>query len=127
MSMPLNDMVEKYMYSIVKIAEVETIQEYSKWEKLIPFIKFPKDWEVKMIPPFGGAIVRFVVKRGENFVSVYLDCYDRLGCYGKPYWEIYPCKPDTYRCDMNDIEDLLDAIDYGLKNHRVSLKNLTEI
>lgn len=123
MSIPLSD-IESYVFNSVKIAEVENIQEYKKWEKLIPFIKFPADWEIKIIPPFGGAVLRFVVRRGENIVSVYLDCYDRLGSYGEPYWEIYPCKPDTYRCPMNEVDDLLEAIDYGLKNRRVSLKNI---
>jgi hypothetical protein len=111
---------------IAKIYEVEAIQEYRKWINEIPYINFPETWEVKIVPPMGGAIIRFVVKRkggdDNNQVSVYLDCYDRLGCVGEPYWEIYPVKNDTHRCLMNDVQELLEIIDSGLKNIRYSLK-----
>lgn len=42
--------------------------------------------------------------------SIYLDCYGRLGCYGSPYWEVYPYEGDVFRCDMSDAEGLLNAI-----------------
>jgi len=105
------------------ISDVEILQEYKKWSLEIPYINFPSNWEVKIVPPIGGAIIRFVVKRkdSDKSVSVYLDCYDRLGYVGEPYWEIYPVKDDTHRCLMNDIEELLNAIDYGLGNIRIKL------
>ena len=124
--MNLDRDVTKYVEEITKISEVETFQEYRKWVPQIPYINFPIDWEVKMVPPFGGAIVRFYIKRiGEQkSVSVYLDCYDRLGCVGQPYWEIYPFKDDTFRCGINEIEELLTGIDRALGNKQKILTKL---
>lgn len=93
-----------------KVFEAERIMEYDKWVKEIPFIKFDNDWEVKVIPPFATAVARFQVQKGKAFVSVYLDCYDNLGIFGKPYWEVYPHEGDVYRCEMNNTEELLKAI-----------------
>lgn len=103
------------------VLKSEQIQEYKKWAKEIPFIPFKEDWEVKPIPPFGGAIVRFIVRRKDDLeksISVYLDCYGRLGAMEKPYWEIYPYKEDTYRCYMEEVEDLVNAIDREFGNKR---------
>jgi hypothetical protein len=43
-------------------------------------------------------------------VSVYLDCYDRIGFFGAPYWEVYPYHGDVGRCRMADIDKLLEMI-----------------
>lgn len=88
----------------------DTTMETRKWKNEIPYIKFPSDWEVKIIPPFAGATVRFLIRKDNATVSVYLDCYDHLGCVGQPYWEVYPHDKDTYRCFMNDTDMLLSAI-----------------
>jgi len=93
-----------------KVYEVERIMEYKKWCGEIPYIRFPNGWQVQVIPPFAGAVVRFKIKKGDAIVSIYLDCYDRLGCYGKPYWEVFPHENDVFRCDMEDTETLLKAI-----------------
>ena len=61
----------------------------------------------KIIPPFAGAIVRFMIDKGDKHVSVYLDCYDNLGCFGSPYWEIYPYEEDVYRTSMENVDDLM--------------------
>ena len=92
------------------VAKYSQIMEHSKWKKEIPYIQFPTDWKVQISPPFAGAVVRFRVKKDNAEVSIYLDCYDRLGCYGEPYWEVYPHQGDVYRCDMVDTESLLKAI-----------------
>lgn len=104
----------------LKINEVERIQEYDKWTKEIPFLRFPEDWEVQIIPPSTGAIVRFRVKRADRdiVISIYLDCYGRLGSPEKPYWEIYPYKNDVYRCGIYEVEDLIESIDRSLGNKR---------
>ena len=99
----------------IKVYELERILEYRKWEKEIPFLQFDQDWEVKIIPHFGGVIARFLVKKGEAKVSIYLDCYDRLGCVGEPYWEVYPYDDDVYRCSINEANLLLNAISRSLK------------
>jgi hypothetical protein len=92
------------------IYDVEKAFEWRKWVKEIPYIKFDAKWEVKVIPPFGGAVVRFHVKRGNESVSVYLDCYSQLGWWDSPYWEVYPHDHDVFRCDMDEVGKLLVAI-----------------
>lgn len=94
-------------------AELEEILEWKNWYKKIPAIQFPAHWKIQVIPPFCGAMIRFRVstdkiKRGD--ISVYLDCYDILGFFGEPYWEVYPHKGDTFRCAMNEIDELLKGI-----------------
>ena len=91
---------------------IEKKMEYDRWYEEIPFIKFPASWEVKIIPPFGGAVVRFRVRnaRGKE-ISVYLDCYDNLGHCGAPYWEIFPnAEGDISRYPMRGVDELLDGI-----------------
>lgn len=98
-----------------KVAEKK---EYDKWIEEIPNIKFPNDWEVRIIPPTLGAIVRFLVFKNNTRISVCLDCYDRLGVYGEPYWGIYPAKYNDMGIDrfaMNDIEGLLEGIEKSLE------------
>src|SRR5258706_11525083 len=91
--------------------------EWDKWCIEIPYLQFPNDWKVKAVPPFQGAVIRYrITKEGLNrFVSVYLDCYDWLGCVNKPYWEIYEsANGDCERFLMNDTKELLNAIQRAL-------------
>lgn len=99
--------------------EYEQQMEHRKWAKEIPYIQFPADWKVQITPPFAGAVVRFRVQKDDMEVSIYLDCYDRLGCYGSPYWEVYPHEGDVFRCDMSDTEILLNAITQSLSEQSV--------
>lgn len=101
-----------------------SVFEWDKWIKEIPYIKFPAHWEVQIIPPFAAAMIRFRVKHPSGgSISIYLDCHNHLGCGGtdsrgnaRPYWEIYPGKDgDTDRYNMNDIQGLLDGIEGALK------------
>ena len=90
------------------------IEKQDKWREsinTIPFVSFPADWSVQVIPPFGGAMARFRVKLPSGATkSVYLDFYDRIGYYGEPYWEVYPVGDDVGRCDMADTAELLRLI-----------------
>ena len=97
--------------------DMERSFEWGKWNKEIPFIPIYKDWEIKIIPPFSGAVVRFLVREpGGDDISVYLDCYDILGCYGSPYWEIYPAADgDVERYKMEDVDGLLDGLERALE------------
>jgi hypothetical protein len=85
------------------------IEDAQKWREEInnvPFIQFPSDWKVQVIPPFADAIVRV-------FRSIYLDGRNSLGYWGEVgdyYWEVYPYRGDVGRCDMNDIPELLRMI-----------------
>jgi len=100
---------------------VEKGMEYDRWCKEIPPIQFPATWQVQVIPPYLGAVVRFVVwsKRGKR-VSVYLDCYDNLGFRGSPYWEICPAADeDTERFAMADTAGrLIDGIKRSFRRGR---------
>ncbi len=85
------------------------------WDALLPFIKFPTNWEIKIRPSFCGAIIRFSVKPPEleedEAISVYLDGYQLLGYYGgETYWEAYPIQNDTERFGLDDIKGLIQAI-----------------
>lgn len=97
--------------------EMEGSFEWEKWRNEIPFIPIYKDWEIKVIPPFCGAVVRFLVREpGGDDISVYLDCYDVLGCFGSPYWEIYPAADgDVERYKMEDVDGLLDGLERALE------------
>lgn len=90
--------------------ECERVFEWDKWAKQIPFIEFPEGWKIKVIPPFAGAVCRFRVSAGRFEFSVYLDCYDLLGCYGSPYWEVYEINGDVFRCGIDDFDEAIEAI-----------------
>ena len=94
------------------------VEGKEKWRELatdIPELQFPSDWKIRIIPPFGGATVRFTVDYDLAHVSIYLDHYSRLGCMDYPYWEIYPAVGgDTDRFKMQDTEELLKAIEESL-------------
>lgn len=107
----------------VMLSYIESALEYRKWIKEIPPIPFKKEWLVKIIPPFGGVIVRFLVAHKDNperYVSVYLDCYNTLGLFfdknnkPAPYWEVYPVEGDNYRVAINNVEELLKVIEEAL-------------
>lgn len=85
--------------------------EWEKWINEIPYIELPKGYKFAPMPPFNGAVARFLVARPDGYrISVYLDCYDELGFFGKPYWEVYPYQDDVGRCEMNDTEELVRMI-----------------
>lgn len=90
---------------------VERNQKWMEELEHIPFIQFPADWKIQVIPPFGDAVVRFRVQLPcGTEKSIYLDSRDSLGCFGEPYWEVYPVQDDVGRCERADIEQLLTLI-----------------
>ncbi len=93
-----------------KRAEIEKDEKWLEWIKKIPHLQFKENWKIKILPPFSYAMVRFRVDKDNNYVSVYLDCYDRLGYFGEPYWEVYPYKDDIYRVKMNNTDELMKII-----------------
>lgn len=89
---------------------------------IVPILHFKPEWGVKIMPPFGGAVVRFVVEYNGRSVSVYADYFGMLGRYGadgkEPYWEMYPRTykeySDVMRFDIGDTENLIKNIDEEL-------------
>lgn len=114
-------MKEDYSRKVRTTISYDQEMETDKWRVKIPAISFPSDWQIQIIPPFGGAVVRFRVIKGDAEISIYLDCYDRLGCCGAPYWEIYPYHGDTYRCGIDDIKELLEAITVSIDEQNIKL------
>lgn len=89
--------------------------ETRKWAMDMPVLRFPSQWRVQIIPPFGGALARFVVYgKGNAQVSVYFDAYEMLGCYGEPHWEAYPIGDNNERWAMKDWRKMFRAIDREL-------------
>ena len=103
----------------------ETSKVRAAWESVIdkiPAINFPPEWNVKLIPPVGGAVVRFnIIQEGaKQNVSVYLDCFQNLGYSPEgPYWEIYPYDDDVYRVGISETEELIKAIQYSMKQIKI--------
>jgi hypothetical protein len=109
--------------------EMEKLFEWKRWMKEIPALQFKREWFVRIIPPYHTGIIRFRVSLQSDFVkdvSIYLDCYGLAGAYGpgdtcEPYWEMYPYSEDdpTFRCGMNETEELLEAIERSLKEQNI--------
>lgn len=104
--------------------------EHIKWRGLIPHIVFPKEWRIKIIPPFNGAMVRFEAYYGNEWISVYLDCYKHLGFfYDKkdeliPYWEAYPMDEDgsPSRFSLEAVDELINAMKAEFKRRELNDK-----
>lgn len=77
--------------------------------KEIPALHFEKEWDVRIIPPFGGAVIRFWIWHNNKKVSVYFDAYDELGFVGEPYFEYYDGE-ECYRYLMNESEAMMEDI-----------------
>jgi hypothetical protein len=93
---------------------LEDAQQWREEIQDIPFIQFPADWQIQVIPPFGDAVVRFRVRLPSGKEkSIYLDKRNSLGYWhdvNKAYWEVYPHQGDVGRCNMNEINLLLEMI-----------------
>jgi hypothetical protein len=86
----------------------------------LPSIKFKPEWDVVILPPFGGATMRFVVRYKKKSVSVYCDHFNNLGYWdGKPYWEMYPLTyegfADVKRFDLENTKGLIENIEQELE------------
>ena len=98
-----------------KRLEIETEEKWKDWLDKIPPIRFDPDWDVKIIPPFAGALTRFWVDHGDKHVSVYFDTWSRLGwMYDSenekpiPYFELYPyIDGDTKRYTLDEVNELM--------------------
>lgn len=94
----------------------------------IPAIHFKPEWDVRVIPPFGGAMMRFTVEHGGKSISVYCDFFDALGYFGGPYWEMYPRTyadvgapyQDVMRFPLDDTRGLVENIDAELRGEAVN-------
>ena len=103
------------------LAQIEQICDYRGWARKLPAFHFDKEWDVLFVPPFAGAIIRFVISYNGKYVSVYFDAYSELGwMYDKneqpiPYFEYYDGE-DTYRYLINESEQMMNDIRNFLNN-----------
>ena len=100
----------------IKRIDIERQEKWREWAGKIPELQLKEGWKIKVIPSFGGALVRFLISVDDASVSVYLDVNDSLGCVGQPYWEIHPLKDDVARFLMYETDDLINGIDESLKH-----------
>ena len=97
------------------IAKYDALQETRKWINELPVFHFEKEWDVKIIPPFGGAVIRFWINHNDKHVSVYFDAYSELGyMYDEddnpiPYFELYD-GDDCRRYCINESEQMMEDI-----------------
>ena len=95
---------------------VESQENWREWCKKMPKLRFDPEWDVKIIPPFGGALARFAVSKGDRWCDVYFDAYSRLGWVMDdddnpiPYFELYPWEEDVKRYYMDEVDELLRDI-----------------
>ena len=98
----------------IKHLQYEEQRHFRKWAHKMPFLQFPSDWKIKIIPPYCNAMVRFVIEKESAWVSVYFDVDNKLGYYDTPYWEAYPYEDDVFRCSFGEEDLLLKAIEKSL-------------
>lgn len=113
----------------IKRLEVESDQKWREIIPEIPAISFPADWSVKIIPPFGGAVARFLVMLSDHprdYISVYLDWYEALGYMGGPYWEAYSIDGDCEQFLLNETEALIECIQQEIDRRRNTPKTTKE-
>ena len=108
----MNDFLDDVYY---KRLLIESKEKWREWCNKIPALKFDSDWDVKIIPPFGGALARFTVRKGDKHVSVYFDAYSALGAmYDEagdpiPYYEVFNGE-DTPRYYLNEADEMMEYI-----------------
>lgn len=92
--------------------KLEKKMGYQEAVPKMPFLSFPDNYEIAVIPPFSGAMARFYVrKKGtKGRLSVYADFHDLLGFFNGPYWEVFPYQGDVFRCKIDEPEKLMKAI-----------------
>lgn len=96
---------------------VEGQENWRDWLDTMPALHFDRDWDVRIIPPFHGALARFWIDYQGKHVSVYFDAYNRLGFRvdengaPKPYFEMYDkTTGDTERYNMDEVDAMMDDI-----------------
>ena len=108
--------------AFIERLKTEDEEKWMEWVDKLPWLNFKKEWNVKVIPPFAGAIARFQISLDDGnktFISVYFDGFDKLGWVGKPYWEIYPVESEgereTARFLLGQEKEMLNLIDKELQ------------
>jgi len=97
------------------IKDYETDRRFEEWVSKMPSFNFDKEWNVRILPPFTNAIIRFHIAHNDKFVSVYFDAYSELGYMFDenhnpiPYFEFYD-GGETYRYTLENSEEMMNDI-----------------
>lgn len=90
---------------------VEYHENWRDYSNLVPELNLDSEWRIKILPPWGGALIRFIISYKDCTVSTYFDAHNRLGCMLEPYWEIYPNRDgECSRFLIKESDQLVDAI-----------------
>lgn len=81
------------------IERYDEVMQSRKWIGDIPFLRFPSYCEVKIIPPFDGRLVRFIVKHKNNELNVELYYNEKTNAAN---WYLYDI---NNLCIVFDIDD----------------------
>ncbi len=73
----------------------------------IPKLNFDSSWDVRIIPPFAGALIVFMVSKGDECCCVYLH---KKNDFSWPYWEVLSDTENDYWIAMDNVEKLIDII-----------------
>ncbi len=90
--------------------EIDRDDKWLEWECKIPELNFDSSWNVRIIPPFAGALIRFKVFKGDKYCSVFLDVFNNLGWQKKAYWGVLSYTDDEYEIAMDNVEELMKVI-----------------
>lgn len=103
------------------VLQYDKLQECRLWCQKLPALHFKKEWDVTIIPPFGGAVIRFFIDYNGKHVSVYFDGYSELGYMvdddGEPipYFEYYD-GTECYRYFANESDKMMADIERFLES-----------
>ena len=100
------ELMDKQLERLHIVPKVDAMNEYRNWSKKLPSFHFDKEWDVKIIPPFQGAIIRFYIS---------YNAYSELGwMYDEnenpvPYFEYFDGE-DIYRYYLDQSEQMMEDI-----------------
>lgn len=105
------------------------VEYQEKWREVadhIPFVDIRQGYSIQIVPPFGGAMIRFRIRHKQSLseYSVYYDTQDALGIVGKAYYEVYPIDGDVFR--SFHLEEILIKIYEQNESIEVLRKELPE-
>lgn len=100
--------------------EIERKEDWRGWTQKLPKLRFRPDWDVLIPPPTGGALVRFLIFKHNNCVSVYFDAFSRLGVVHEqneagewvdaPYYEVYAWSGEPKRYLITETDQMMRDI-----------------
>ena len=113
--------MENEVNKLLILSKAEQIHDFRGWTNKLPAFHFDKEWDVKIVPPFAGAIIRFAIDYNGKHVSVYFDGYSALWFeydnHGDPipYFEYYDGE-NTYRYGLDKADKMMNDIRSFLNN-----------